>query len=288
MESRRPPAVPIHIVPQCLDRRTHDAPRRLMLVRVICHHAQPITCPPKRSSPFKQPVAMVLQHVHDGIVGRVEQNHDAGARYGMGHLQDHVCLGAGGTPEYGVGAAAGSEMVGHRLHEMAAVEHTKYRTVNMSSRCRTVTQHTRRGRGVALNSRPSHHVRRIGTHGLASSRQRRSTDGWDSDARASEQGHHHQGSYHKHRTRVESKHDKSRQKHCEYNNQISRLYTGLQAAIYQHSPNHALGTRRTRHIQPATQALPNPHPPSQRRRKCRAAPSQGPVFSPNPKAQERR
>lgn len=92
VESRRPPPVPIHIVPQCLDRRPYDARRRLMLVRVICHHDQPITCPPKRSS---------LQYIHDGIVGRVEQNHDACARYGMRHLQDHVRLGTGGTPEYG-------------------------------------------------------------------------------------------------------------------------------------------------------------------------------------------
>lgn len=82
---------------------------------------------PKNSSGRQQPIASGLQDVHDGVVGRVEQDHDSVARDGMCDLEDHVRLGARGTPQYGGGVAAGSQVVECRLIEIAAVERTKYR-----------------------------------------------------------------------------------------------------------------------------------------------------------------
>lgn len=127
MEGRSPKPISIHIVPQRLDRRAHDGPRRLMVVRIVRLHEQTILRPPELSSSGQQPVASSLEHVHDGIVGRVEQNHDPRARDGTGDSEDDVRFAAGGTPQYGIGTAAGSETVRYCLNEIiAAVEHTEY------------------------------------------------------------------------------------------------------------------------------------------------------------------
>lgn len=104
-----------------------------MVVCIVHHNGQTITRPLELSSESQQPVPSGLDHVHDGIVGRVEEDHDSCAGDGMRYLKNHVGLGAGRTPQNGASAAARSERVGYCLDEIiAAVEHSKYSIKDVS------------------------------------------------------------------------------------------------------------------------------------------------------------